>query len=200
MSDAPFARHGDVVTLRLHPVELDALRLLLADLGRTLAGGDADDPVLRRLAPDPAPTDAELSRELRELVGAGVADDRRHAVDEVTALLARSRRDGDRVEVDLVDDEPWRLLGVLNDLRLAIGARVEITDLDRTSLGPEDERRRAVAAMDHFGWWQWHLVALLDPESAEAAASAEDADREPGTDPDEDRDGDDGDGRPPRRG
>lgn len=174
MSGGPFVRDGDGVTMRLHAVELDALRLLLVDLARTLDEAAPDDAVIARLAPDPAPTDPDLSRDLRDLVASGVADDRRRAVDAISGLLGRAQRDGDDVTIDLAEDEPWLLLGVLNDLRLAIGARIGIVDLDRGALRPDDERRRAVAAMDHFGWWQWHLIRLMDPDSAAAAEASAD--------------------------
>lgn len=176
MSGEPFVRDGDRVTMRLHAVELDALRLLLADLARTLDEAAPDDAVVARLAPDPAPTDPDLARDLRDLLANGVADDRRRAVEAIGGLLGRARRDGDgdAVTIDLTEDEPWLLLGVLNDLRLAIGARIGIVELDRGALRADDERRRALAAMDHFGWWQWHLIRLLDPESAAAAEASAD--------------------------
>lgn len=180
MSAAPFEDTGTALVFRLHPVERDALRRLLGDLERTLAAEDGDDPGLARLLPDPAPDQPARSEELQRLIRGGLLDGRRERVRGLRALLERARPDEDGLAIDLVDDEPWVLLGTLNDLRLLIGARIGIEELDRASIPRGDERRHALAALDHFGWWQWHLVAALDPEAAAAERDADDPD---GADP-----------------
>lgn len=182
MSRPPFEDVGTGLVFRLHVVERDGLRLLLEDLERTLAAEDGEDPGLARLLPDPAPTVPERSEELRRLIRAGLLDGRRERVRAFLELLERARPEGEGLAIDLVDEEPWTLLGILNDLRLTIGARIGIEELDRSRLAADDERRRGLAALDHFGWWQWHLVAMLDP----AAAAAERDDAEDAGSPDAD--------------
>ena len=55
------------------------------------------------------------------------------------------------------------MLGVLNDIRLAIGARVGIEDLDRDDVDPESSLGYRLAVMDHLGLWQELLLAIVDP-------------------------------------
>ena len=57
------------------------------------------------------------------------------------------------------------MLGVLNDLRLAIGAQVGIESLERDRLDPDDPVTYRVAVMDHLGWLQEQLLHVLDPSS-----------------------------------
>lgn len=173
MSDVPFEVRDDTVLFRLHPTERRGLELLLDDLERILAEEDGEDPALARLLPEPAPTEPQRSEELARLIRAGLLDDRRDRLRDLRTILGRAEEDGERLAIALVDDEPWLLLGVLNDLRLVIGARIGIEALDREWLTADDERRRALAALDHFGWWQWHLVAVIDPESAAAERVAD---------------------------
>jgi hypothetical protein len=181
MTAAPFTSVGGTIVFGLHRVELAALRLLITELGSTLEDDASGDPAMERLLPDPAPTVPERSDELRRLIRAGLLDDRRDRLRVLVELLDRARTDGDRCTIELDDEEPWVLLGVLNDLRLTIGARIGIDELDRAALPDDEDLHRSLAALDHFGWWQWHLVATLDPE----AAAAEPRDPDGGDDTDD---------------
>lgn len=187
MSQPPFEDVGTALVFRLHAVEREALEVLLADLERTLVAEDGRDPALARLLPDPSPTVPERSEELGRLIRAGLLDGRLERVRALRALLQRARPDGETLAIDLVEEEPWMLLGILNDLRLTIGARIGIEELDRASAGGDGELRQALATLDHFGWWQWHLVAVLDPAAASAEHGAG-ADREAARAPDGDAD------------
>ena len=64
--------------------------------------------------------------------------------------------------VDLAEDEPLQVLGVLNDIRLAIGARIDIEAIDRDQVSEDDPVAYPIAVMDHLGWWQEQLLAILD--------------------------------------
>jgi hypothetical protein len=118
-------RHGDVVA-RLDPAEATVVGLLLDQLEMLLeadAGDVAGDPVLARLLPDGHRGDPAAAADYRELTEAslrsGKADD--------LAMMRASLPDGGG-EVRLDPDQAAAWLRSTNDLRLALGVRLEITD------------------------------------------------------------------------
>ena len=165
---APFVRRGDEVRFRLHEAERALLTSLLEQLDTALSEGDPSDAVIGRLEPRAVLGDADADAELRATLAPTLRDERREAIAKVLARLGAASGRG-RVEVRLRDDEPWSLLGVLNDVRLAVGVRVGIEDLDRERVPEGDPRARMLAIVDHLGWWQWQLIGLLEPEAAVAA-------------------------------
>jgi hypothetical protein len=160
-----FSRRGGAIRWTLHPRELDLVRQLVDDLGRAIGQpADADDPVRARLFPPAVLGDPDADAEVRDLIGDALLADRLAALEEVVALLERGRTHRGRHVTDLVEDEPLQVLTVLNDVRLAIGARIDVEALDRDRIGEEDEVAFPLAIMDHLGWWQEQLLALLDGE------------------------------------
>jgi hypothetical protein len=139
------------------------------------------DPVLRRLFPD-AYTDPEgepaSAREAEER-RARSAEFRRYTEND---LRARKRDDalavirtldaltaaaGGEAVLKLSPEESQQWLGALNDLRLAIGSRLEIADEDDSELlyrlPDEDPRKPMVMAYLWLGGLQETLVATLMP-------------------------------------
>lgn len=162
---ATFTRRGEVIRWTLHRPELDLVRQLVDDLGRAIRQPAApDDAVQARLFPPAVLGDAEADAEVRDLITEALLADRLAALEEVVGLLERGRTQRGRHVTDLVDDEPLRVLTVLNDVRLAIGARIDVEVLDRDQVGEQDEVAYPLAVMDHLGWWQEQLLVLLDGE------------------------------------
>ena len=140
------------------------------------------DPVLRRLFPDaysdpegaPQAKEAEeqkaYSAEFRRYtendLRAGKRENALAVVRTLDALSAESAGEGGAV-LKLSTEESQRWLGALNDLRLAIGSRLEITDEDDTDLlyrlPDEDPRKPMVMAYLWLGGLQETLVATLMP-------------------------------------
>jgi hypothetical protein len=140
------------------------------------------DPVLKRLFPDaysdpeatPGPKAAEEQRayssEFRRYtendLRAGKRDNALAVVRSLDALSAASAGEGGAV-LKLSPEESQQWLGALNDLRLAIGSRLEITDEDDTDLlyrlPDEDPRKPMVMAYLWLGGLQETLVATLMP-------------------------------------
>ncbi|MFG2134101.1 DUF2017 domain-containing protein [Streptomyces sp. NPDC048751] len=138
------------------------------------------DPVLRRLFPDayidpeatPGPQQAEEQRahsaEFRRYtendLRAGKRDNALAVIRSLDALA--SAGEGGAV-LKLSADEAQQWLGALNDLRLAIGSRLEITDEDDTDLlyrlPDEDPRKPMVMAYLWLGGLQETLIATLMP-------------------------------------
>lgn len=160
-----FRRHGDRVRMQLQEVEVGLLRSMRDGLYAALASGDPQDPVVERLFPQAVLGDAESDAELRRLLHDDLLAERLAALDDLVALLERgvAHRGGLRVDLDL--EEASLVLGVLNDLRLSIGARIGIEEVDRDTITEEDPTWYRLAVMDHFAWLQEQLLAVLDPES-----------------------------------
>lgn len=160
-----FRRQGDHIRMQLDPVEIDLLRSLRDGLRGTLSSGDGEDPVLRRLFPAAVVGDEEADRELRRLLRDDLLQSRLSGLEALADLLDRGVEHRGHVRVRLDGEEAALVLGVLNDLRLAIGARIGIESLERDDLDPDDPVVYRLAVMDHLAWLQEQLLAILDPAS-----------------------------------
>lgn len=88
---------------------------------------------------------------------------KRAGLEALDTLLDGGQTRGRELRVELDLDAALLVLGVLNDVRLAIGARVGIERLDRDAVDPDGEDGYRLAVMDHLGMWQELLLAVLDP-------------------------------------
>ncbi|WP_217245808.1 DUF2017 domain-containing protein [Streptomyces sp. AC602_WCS936] len=140
------------------------------------------DPVLRRLFPDAygdpegAPqaaeaeeqraSSAEFRRYTENDLRAGKRDNALAVVRTLDALSSASAGE-DGAVLKLSPDESQQWLRTLNDLRLAIGSRLEIADEDDTDLlyrlPDEDPRKPMVMAYLWLGGLQESLVSTLMP-------------------------------------
>lgn len=164
MSDT-FAAHGDGIRMTMAPAEADLLRDLLSQIREVLEHPDAHDPVRQRLFPTAVTGDDEQDRELRGLIFDDLLTGRLAGLEEVVGYLARAHRVRGRLQVDLRPEEAALVLGVLNDLRLALGARIRIEDVDRDELDDDHPAFPTIVLIDHLGWWQEQLLRILDPAS-----------------------------------
>ncbi|MEX2549210.1 MAG: DUF2017 family protein [Nitriliruptoraceae bacterium] len=163
-----FRRHGEAIRFVLRPPEAELLRRLRDELRRSLEDPDPEDAVVARLFPPVVLGDAEADRAARDLLAEELLADRLAGLDLLADILERARVSRGRLTVDLVEEEPLLVLGVLNDVRLALGARIDVEALDRASVGPEDPLAYPLAIMDHLGWWQEQLLELLDGDDQDA--------------------------------
>lgn len=160
----PFTRRGDAVRWALEPWEDALLRSLREDIRDLLEHGDPGDRVLQRLHP-PASGDADVDAELRGLMHDELLTARLTGLDALLEILDRAEHHRDHLRVDLVDDEPLVVLGVANDLRLALGTRVGIERIDRGEIARDDPVVATLAVMDHLAALQEALLAIIDPDS-----------------------------------
>ena len=170
------------ILLRLSENERSIIRALVGDL-RTIVGdetptpgvseADADDeaqgddagerpaeaprsmdPVLARLYPDVRPEDAAWSASFRDLVRGDLDDARR----ENLAVVEES------IDARTVDDgqaEAW--LHVLNDVRLVLGTRLDVTEEDEQApLDPEDPDAAAKVVYAYAGYLESQFVDVLN--------------------------------------
>jgi Domain of unknown function (DUF2017) len=142
------------VRLRLHEGEVILLRELLDELEALLE--DPDDPALRRLFPQ-AHDDPESEEQYRSLVRDQLVGGRSKAVAVVRDTLGKET---------LGPDEADEWLRALNDLRLVLGTRLDVTeDLDYEELDLTEPRGRDLAVYGYLSWLQEQLVEALQPMS-----------------------------------
>jgi hypothetical protein len=143
-------RSGEGVRLNLDGHELLLLRELLDELEMLLA--DPDDPALRRLFP-PAYADRANDEQYRSLVRDQLVSGRSKALATVRDTLSRET-------LDLDEAEQW--LRALNDLRLVLGTRLDVTEeIDYEQLDLNDPRGRELAVYGYLSWLQEQLVEAL---------------------------------------
>jgi hypothetical protein len=119
------ARGGDVVA-RLDPAEAGIVGLLLDQLEQLLdadAEDVAGDPVLARLLPDGHRGDPELAADYRELTESSL---RGGKADDLATTRATLPPDGGEVRLDTDQAGAW--LRTTNDLRLALGTRLDVSE------------------------------------------------------------------------
>ncbi|MFJ3924918.1 DUF2017 domain-containing protein [Streptomyces sp. NPDC090022] len=137
------------------------------------------DPALARLFPDayggpagpqaPGADPAELaamSAEFRRFTENDLRTRKREdALAVVRSLDAVAPAGGGEAELELTGELPMRWLGALNDLRLTIGARLEITEDDESAqlfrLPDDDPRKPMVMAYLWLGGLQETLIETL---------------------------------------
>jgi uncharacterized protein DUF2017 len=144
---------GDVV-VRLGPDERELLRRLAAELEELLVA-EPEEPSLRRLHPR-AYEDDEVEREFRSLMGGELESRRLENLRGLAGTAGRERLDAQELDV-------W--LAALNDLRLVLGTRLDVTEdqfADGFDPGAPDAYELAVYA----------FLTWLQEAAVKAAASA----------------------------
>jgi hypothetical protein len=178
---AALSRDGDVILLGLEEQERVVLAGMAVSLVEMLAGEDEavgagedplvamvgltddpvaapDDPALRRLLPD-AYADDEAAGEFRRYTDATLREGKVAALTRIADALTAS---GDApVGIPLDQAHDW--LTAINDLRLVLGVRLDITDdrEDPAELPGDDPRLPLFAAYDWLTYLQDTLVGLV---------------------------------------
>jgi Domain of unknown function (DUF2017) len=115
----------------------------------------SDDPVVARLFPDAYGDDEEASAEFRRYTEASLRESKRAAAEVVLRTLG----EGGQIVLDADQAQAW--LRALNDLRLALGTRLDITEDTFADLGRfdwSDPRNAGYAAYDWLTTLQESLV------------------------------------------
>ncbi len=131
---------------------------LAAALGIRPNARRSDDPVLARLFPDAYDNDPEEAVEFRRFTESGLREGKRAAASVILETASASGR----ITLDREQAEAW--LSGLNDVRLALGTRLDITEdpyEQLRSIDPDDERYAGVAAYDWLTFVQDTLVRAL---------------------------------------
>jgi hypothetical protein len=148
---ASFKRVGnDRVRVRLAQDEVAILRGLPDQLRSVLAEGE-DEPVNQRLFP-PAyldVADIEHDAEFHRLMHDDLVTEKLANLDLVADTLARGSTSVRRWTVDL------------NDLRLALGVRLDITEDFDGDVDDTDPRAPALRLLSYLGWLEEQLLVAL---------------------------------------
>jgi hypothetical protein len=149
---------GGGFDLRIPPDERDLLRSVGPQLREVLVAQAAtirpgDDPAVDRLFPVAYPDDDDRQTEFRLL-----------AHDELLAshlgALAVLEETADADHLD--EDQLLAWMRALNDVRLVLGTRLDITeDGYERHLGPRDPRRPAFAVYDYLTYLQGEIIEAL---------------------------------------
>lgn len=152
--------------LVLPPGTVAVLRHLVGRLVALHDEAPADDRAWQRLYPSTT-ADPRLDRDLRELVHPDLVDGRLAAFEAVGEVLAEADADASRLDLD--DDQAVAFLGVVNDIRLAVAADVDLPGLlgDDGRLPPDlpEATRAAIELVDWLSLLQDQVLASLAPES-----------------------------------
>jgi hypothetical protein len=143
-------RRGDF-ELRLPAEERAVLEALVPQL-RQLLDGDLADPSLRRLFPTAYAEDPERDREYHALVRDELADRRRATVDTLLATLDEPR---------LTEEQLTAWMGAVNDLRLVLGTRLDVSEETELPDDPDDPDAPMLALYGYLGFLLEDIVEAL---------------------------------------
>jgi uncharacterized protein DUF2017 len=154
----PFRRKGADVVARLDRAEAQIVGLLLDQLEQLLATDDdvAQDPVLARLLPDGHRGDERLAADYRELTESTL---RGGKADDLATVRATLPLGGGEVRLD--GDQAGAWLRTSNDLRLALGTRLGITEETEPPDDPASEEGQQLAVYYWLTGLQGSLVDAL---------------------------------------
>jgi hypothetical protein len=120
----PFRARGEDVVARLDGAEAGILGLLLDQLEQVLDDDrPGDDPVLARLLPEGHRGDPALAADYRDLTESAL---RSGKADDLATVRATLPGEGGEVRLDRDQAGAW--LRTTNDLRLALGVRLDVTE------------------------------------------------------------------------
>jgi Domain of unknown function (DUF2017) len=121
------------------------------------------DPVLERLFPRAylEPEDVDRDAEYHQLVRNDLLESKLANLDVITKTLDRGTVSMRRWTVDLTEEEAGAWLGALNDLRLALGVRLGITEDFEGDVDPSDPQAPALHVLSYLGWLEENLLEAL---------------------------------------
>ena len=141
--------------LRLSDGERELLRTLPAELEEVL-GSEAEDPSLRRLFPPAYERDEESEAEYRRLMAGELLEGRRAALRLIRETAGRERLTAEELDA-------W--LRALNDLRLVLGTKLDVTEeMYGAELDPSHPHAYELSVYGYLSWLQEQLVAAAAGE------------------------------------
>lgn len=166
-----FRRDGEHCVARFAPDEVNVLRKVAAEVVALLTDGfDHDDPVVGRLFPDVYPQDSDASAEYRRFTEGELKTSK---IDQAGAILAAlPSSGGGEVTLDGESAEAW--LRALNDVRLALGVRLDIHDETSLELELDDAVLRDPTSSRVFQLSVYAYLGYLQESLLEAFAAQPD--------------------------
>ena len=153
----PFRARGEEVVARIDAAEAGILGLLLDQLEQLLDADEvADDPVLQRLFPDGHRGDAEIAADYRDMTEESL---RSGKADDLATVRATLPQAGGEVRLDRDQAGAW--LRTTNDVRLALGVRLDITEDTEPPDDPAEDEGQQLAVYYWLTAVQGSLVDAL---------------------------------------
>jgi hypothetical protein len=161
-----FRRVGEHYLARFSPEEVKVLRQVATEVVALLTDGfDRDDPVVERLFPDVYRDDPTAAADLRRYTE---GDLKTGKIDQAGAMLAALPGSGG-TEVALDDESAEAWLRALNDVRLAIGTRLDVRDDmiledeldDAVMRDPTSARVGQLSLYAYLGYLQQSLIDAM---------------------------------------
>lgn len=152
-----FRRKGGDLVARLDVAEAGVVGLLLDQLEQLLDADTADvggDPVLARLFPDGHRGDPRLAADYRDLTESALRSGKAEDLATVRATLPDG---GGEVRLDADQAQAW--LRTTNDLRLALGTRLDISE---ESEPPDDLAGEEAQQLAVYYWLTALQGSLVD--------------------------------------
>jgi hypothetical protein len=178
-----FKRRRGAVTADLDPGEAGLLTALAEDLLSLLGEGEPvaddplaamvgmsagpvappEDPALARLLPDAYADDDEAASEFRRFTEHDLRGGKRANAGTVLTTLVPLLGRGGRLSLDRDQVDAW--LGTLNDLRLVLGTRLDVTDDTELDVPEDDPHAQALLVYGWLGWLQESLLSCTQPRT-----------------------------------
>jgi len=158
----PFARRRDAgLDVTLSEPEAELIRSVAGQMEQVLES-PGEVPHTERLFPPAYKDDPDAQAEYARLMTGDLIDGKRNAVRSVLATLDRGtiKRGAWRVRLSADEAQDW--LAVLNDARLTLGTRLDVTEqtYDRV-IDPEAPDALALEMFRYLGYLEEFLVASL---------------------------------------
>lgn len=160
-----FKSSGAGVTVTFEAAEVTVLRDLSRQITQVLHGGVPDhgsDAVRDRLFPRAYvdPTEDRAERDFQSVVHEDLVRAKSEAVAELLNALDDGRDRRGRIEVLLSPPAIEQWVGALNDVRLALGVTLGVTE-DRDEVDDDDPQAPAFGLYDWLTYLQGTLVGIL---------------------------------------
>jgi hypothetical protein len=146
--------------IRIPEQERDILRGLVGELRQLLP---TEDPAVGRLFPPAYSDDVQANDEYARLMHDDLLTERTAAIDEFERTIDARR---------LKEDELVAWMGAVNDLRLVLGTKLEVTEeMYERPIDPRDPNAHQLAVYHYLGFLEEQIVvalsASLDPAGTE---------------------------------
>lgn len=141
--------------LRLPDAEREVLAAVLPELEALVVKGRGGDPTTTRLFPSAYPNDGERDAEYQQMVGDELVGRRRAALAAMQNTLQSDHLD---------DDEMDAWMATVNDLRLVIGTRLNVSEQADPVPNPDDPNAGLLSLYGYLGYLLEMIVEALSEE------------------------------------
>ncbi|MGY0230956.1 DUF2017 domain-containing protein [Longispora urticae] len=151
-----FHRKGDEIVATFRPEEIDVLRMVVTEVSGLVTDGLRADPVVARLFPDIYPDNPVEAAELRRYT----EDDLKQEKVDAAAVVLDTLDE----RTVLTEDQADAWLRAVNDVRLALGTRLEINDdfdIEEEYEDADDERGLQISVYGYLSYLQESLIDSL---------------------------------------